>query len=114
MSAVYLGTNVNRQILYDGSVHYSHPITPYQKAVNELGRYVPVYETQIPDNEHGNVIGQTQFDSNGKPVRVLIEAKDPGVVYHEMYHVIMRGGTEPDADKYATSKGFPIHDATYK
>ena len=101
--------------MISGAVYYNNPSTPYEYAVNELSHYVPVYETTIPNNDKGNVIGQTQFNQFGQPNKVLIEQKDPGVLYHEMYHVITPGGgTEQAADKYAASRGYPIHDSTYK
>ncbi len=113
LGVAYQQSLTNRVILSDGSIDYQHPTTPYEKAVDELNNYVPVYEQTIPDNDKGNVIGQT-WSINGHPIKVLIEIKDPGVVYHEMYHVITPGGgTEPDADQYATQRGYPIHDVTY-
>jgi Flp pilus assembly protein CpaB len=105
-----MGTN--RWVDNSGAVHYNHPENDYQVAVEELNNYVPVYEQEIADNNIGDVIGQTWFQ-NDIPVKVLIERQEPGVVYHEMGHVVLNGGTEPQADAFATAKGFPIHDGTY-
>jgi hypothetical protein len=102
----------------DGSVHYNHPDTDYEIAVEEVNDIVPVYEEDIPEPEGAqwDVQGQTWF-IGGQSVKVIIEHQTPAVVYHEMFHAMHNyddpENTEPNADAYATERGFPIHDATY-
>jgi hypothetical protein len=108
----------NRWVDINGGVHYNHPINDYQVAIEAANDICIVYEIEIADNEIGNVQGQTSFDGvTGQVVSIAIEKQDPAVVYHEMYHAMCNfndpNNTEPNADAYATSMGFPIHDATY-
>lgn len=85
----------------DLSIDYQERM--YNEAVSELSQYAVVIETTIPDSEQGNVVGQTQFWSNGTII-VLIEIKDPFVVYHEMGHVLHPEWNEEQCDNFAILK----------
>ena len=109
---------VNRWVDASGYVHYNHPANDYQIAVEEANDICPVKEVEIADNDIGDVQGQTTYNGNtGKVVDIAIEHQEPGVVYHEMFHAMHNyndpENTEPNADAYAQSRGFYIHDGTY-
>ena len=117
-SVIYEQSQVNRWVDATGAVHYNHPSNDYEVAVEAANNICPVYEIEIADNEIGDVQGQTTFSgSTGKVISIKIEEKTPAVVYHEMFHAMHNfndaDNTEQNADAYATSMGFPIHDATY-
>lgn len=116
--SIYENSKVNRWVDAAGYVHYNHPSNDYEIAVEFANDICPVKEIEIADNEIGNVQGQTTFSGvTGKVIDIKIEAQTPGVVYHEAYHAMHDfndpENTEPNADAFAASKGFPIHDATY-
>lgn len=111
-------SQVNRWVDAAGYVHYNHPSNAYEIAVEECNDICPVKEIEIADNEIGDVQGQTTFSGiTGKVIDVKIEHQTPAVVYHEMFHAMHNfndpENTEPNADAYAISRGFFIHDGTY-
>ena len=114
----YEQSQVNRWVDAQGYVHYNHPSNDYEVAVEFANDICPVKEVEIADNDIGDVEGQTTFSgATGKVIDIAIEEKSPAVVYHEAFHAQHNfndpENTEPNADAYATSKGFPIHDGTY-
>lgn len=99
-------------------VHYPNPSNSYEKAIEELNNYVPVFET---NKASGSVIyhGEAFYKViDGKKVyyKVNIYTKHPFVVYHEMGHVLNPDWSDIDCDRFAYSKGFnmpynnPIYD----
>lgn len=116
--SIYENSKVNRWVDAQGYVHYNHPSNDYEIAVEEANDICPVKEIEIADNDIGDVQGQTTFSgATGKVIDIKIEEKTPAVVYHEAFHAMHNfndpENTEQNADAYATSKGFPIHDASY-
>lgn len=95
---------VNKQLYFTGQVVYQHPATSYEKAVMEASKMLPVFEHYIPDNNMGNVLGQTSYGEH-----FIIEYRYAGVVYHEMYHQMNPYANEDQCDAYAAYRGFPIN-----
>lgn len=117
---VYEISQVNRWVDASGYVHYNHPSNDYEIAVEEANDIVPVKEEDIPEPEGADydVQGQTWYNTpSGQSFVIIIEHQDPAVVYHEMFHAMHNyndpENNEPNADAYAISRGFYIHDGTY-
>lgn len=81
-------------------VYYSNPIDAYQRSINELNKYVTVYEGNA-GNKY--TLGIT-YNNGYKATKVVIAYKDPFVVYHEMAHVLNWQWSEYQCDLYAYKK----------
>ncbi|MCL2687258.1 MAG: hypothetical protein FWE58_01820 [Methanobrevibacter sp.] len=97
-----------RYVYWNGSVssnrpnvaYYSNPINAYQRSINELNKYVAVYEGYAGDDRTLGITYMGRLRIN----RVIIAYKDPFVVYHEMGHVLNWHWTEYQCDLYAYNK----------
>lgn len=78
-------------------VYYNNPKDNYQKSINELSKYVSVFEGYA-GNDY--TLGIT-YNNGIKATRVIIAYMDPFVVYHEMGHVLNWKWTEYQCDYYA-------------
>jgi len=92
----------NGTLLYNNPTlaHYSNPSNAYQKSINELSKYVRVYEGSTG---YPHTLGIT-YNNGQKATRVIIAYKDPFVVYHEMAHVLNWKWSEYQCDLYAYKK----------
>ncbi|BBL62740.1 hypothetical protein MARBORIA2_10700 [Methanobrevibacter arboriphilus] len=78
-------------------IYYSNPKNAYERSINELSKYVNVYEGCAGTNY---TLGIT-YNNGIKATRVIIAYMDPFVVYHEMGHVLNWKWTEYQCDYYA-------------
>ena len=99
-SSTYSFGNLDDSLL---EVSYPNPTNAYEESVNELSKYATVYEG---DTGEPDALGITYREEYGDKVEyiVIIDEKDPFVVYHEMAHVLNWGWSEYDCDWYAYNR----------
>jgi len=84
-------------------VSYPNPTNDYERSVNELSKHATVFEG---DTGKPDTLGITYRDEYGDRVEytVIIDKKDPFVVYHEMAHVLNWEWSEYYCDWYAYNR----------
>jgi len=80
--------------------YYTNPINAYQRSINELNKYVTVYEGYAGNEYTLGITYMGRLRTN----RVIIAYKDPFVVYHELAHVLNWSWSEYQCDLYAYNK----------
>jgi hypothetical protein len=113
LGVIFVYSNNFNRIELGGIVYYIHPSSDYEKAVDELARYVPVCEGYIPQDERFTIHADTVYWWGLIPFRVDIMDKEPCYVYHEMNHVLHPKESEREADLFAASKGYPVNGSVY-